>query len=389
GSAGEERSRILEKLGRFNEAAAAFAPVVAASPQDIAKGTRYAKLLAAAGRLDDALAAVRAIPSDDPEIIALLFDLHERAGRPERIVDDLKAKLAARPDEPRLVLNLVDALTRLRRFGDARRELEGFLARNGDAYDVRLRLIDVLSSQGAWTELLNACADGVRRQPDRAADFEARILALAADEGAVRKLNDLDVGERDDFAVLYLRGVLATGRLEVVKFATTLKGVVTESDLAELLFRRAVDANATFVPARVALTQVYFQAYRYDEALKAADRADADRPEDARLERLLGRVYDRLDDVEKAEQHYRAATQLDRTDTESMLALAQLFRRSDRGLQAQRQLRVLLEKDPDHEAARELLALTYFKESKPDVAFQEIEELRRRSTSPTTVARCR
>ncbi|MEK7732096.1 MAG: tetratricopeptide repeat protein, partial [Planctomycetota bacterium] len=270
-----------------------------------------------------------------------------------------------------------------------RRELEGFVARNGDAHDVRLRLIDVLSSQGAWTELLNACADGVRRQPDRAADFEARILALAADEDAARNLNELDVGERDDFAVLYLRGVLATGRLEVVKFATTLKGVVAESDRAELLFRRAVDANATFVPARAALAQIYFQGYRYDDALKAAARADADRPEDARLERLLGRVYDRLDDVEKAEQHYRAATQLDRTDTESMLALAQLFRRSDRGLQAQRQLRVLLEKDPNHEAARELLALTYFKESKPDVAFQEIEELRRRSTSPTTVARCR
>ncbi len=389
GSAGEERSRILEKLGRFAEAAAAFAPVVAASPQDTAKSTRYTKLLAAAGRLDDALAAARAIPSDDPEIITLLFDLHERAGHPERIVDDLKAKLTARPDEPRLVLNLVDALTRLRRFGDARRELEGFLARNGDAHDVRLRLVDVLSSLGAWPDLLNVCADGVRRQPDRASEFEARILTLAADEGAARKLNDLDVGERDDFALLYLRGVLATSRLEVAKSAATLKGVVAESDRAELLFRRAVDANATFVPARIALAEIYFKEYRYDDALKAAARADVDRPEDARLERLLGRVYDRLDDVENAEQHYRAATQLDRTDTESMLALAQLFRRSDRGLQAQRQLRVLLEKDPDHEAARELLALTYFKESKPDVAFQEIEELRRRSKSPTTVARCR
>ena len=375
GSAGEERSLILEKLGRFAEAASAFAPSVEASPQDLAKGTRYAKLLAAAGRVDEALSAARAIPSDDPQIITLLFDLHERAGHPERIVDDLKAKLSARPDEPRLVLNLADALTRMRRFDDARRELEGFLARNGDADDVRLRLADVLSSAGAWTELLNVCADGIRRQPDRAADFEARILALTTDESAAKNLNHLDLGERGDFAVLYLQGVLATG-----------SGL---PERAELLFRRAVDANSTFVPARVALAQVYFQAYRYGEALKAAARAEADRPEDARLERILGRVYDRLDDVEKAEQHYRAATQLDRTDTESMLALAQLFRRSDRVLQAQRQLRVLLEKDPDHEAARELLAVTYFKESKPDVAFQEIEELRRRSTSKTTVARCR
>ncbi len=375
GLAGEERSQILEKLGRFDEAAAALAPIVSESPRDIAIGTRYAKLLAAAGRIDDALAAARMIPSDDPEIIALLFNLHEQAGHPERIVDDLKSKLAARPDDPRLLLNLVDALMRLQRYAEARLELEGFLARNGDALEVRLRLADVLASQGAWTELLNVCADGVRREPERAADFEARILAIAADENAARKLNDLDLGQGEDFALLYLRGLLATG--------------AGSHDRAEAFFRRAVDVDATFVPARIALARIYIRQYRYDEALKAAARTDADRPEDPRLERLLGRVYDRLDDEVKAEQHYRAATQLDRSDTESMLALAQLFRRTDRSLQAQRQLRVLLEKDPDHEAARELLALTYMRENKPDIAFQEIEELRRRSTSPTTVARCR
>ncbi|MFH1108755.1 MAG: tetratricopeptide repeat protein [Planctomycetota bacterium] len=376
GSAGEERSRVLEKLGRFGEAASALAPIVAASPQDTAHGARYAKLLAAAGHVEEALAAARAIPSDDPEIITLLLDLHERAGHPERIVEDLKAKLAARPDDPRLVLNLVDALTRLRRFGDARGELEDFLARNADAPDVRLRLIEVLSSEGAWSETLEACAEGIRRGPDRAADFEARIAALAADPRAAKKSNDLlQPGEKDDFALLYLRGLLATA--------------VGQADRAEALLRRAVDADARFVPARVALAEIYLKSDRYDEALTVAARADADRPEDARLERVLGQVYDRLDDIENAELHNRAASQLDRADTESMLALVQLYRRSDRGLQAQRQLRVLLEKEPGHELARELLALTYFKDGKPDVAFQEIEELRRRSTSPTTIARCR
>ena len=376
GSAGEERSRVLEKLGRFAEAASALAPIVAASPQDTAHGTRYAKLLAAAGRVDDAITAARAIPSDDPEIITLLLDLHERAGHPERIVEDLKAKLAARPDDPRLVLNLVDALTRLRRFGDARRELEDFLARNADAPDVRLRLIEVLSSEGAWSEMLQACAEGIRRRPDRAGDIEARVLALAADPSAAKKSNDLlQPGEKDDFALLYLRGLLATAS--------------GQADRAEALLRRAVDADARFVPARMALAEIYLKSDRYDEALTVAARADADRPEDARLERVLGQVYDRLDDIENAELHHRAATQLDRADTESMLALAQLYRRSDRGLQAQRQLRVLLEKEPGHELARELLALTYFKDGKPDVAFQEIEELRRRSTTPTTIARCR
>ncbi len=375
GMAGEERSKVFEKLGRFAEAAAALAPAVSAAPADVERGKRYARLLARAGRYTEALTAARSVPADDAEFVAFLSDLHQQAGHPGRVIDDLRARVEARPDDPLPVLNLSDALVRLKKPVDATKELQGFLERNGDAHAVRLKLLDVLTGRGEWSQVLSVCGEGIRRQPERAVEYEARLAPCAADALAVEAILRAGGEESEDFAGAYLRGWLAAkaGRMET----------------AEALLRRSVERERTFTPSRAALAELYLETFRYDEALAMAARTDPDRAGDARLERILGRVHDRLDDIDRAEFHFRAATQLDRTDVESMYALAQLYRRSDRALQSQRQLRVLLEKDADHEAARELLALLYLKEGKADIAVQEIEELRRRSKSPTTIARCR
>jgi predicted Zn-dependent protease len=157
---------------------------------------------------------------------------------------------------------------------------------------------------------------------------------------------------------------------------------------AEEYLRLSHTSDAAFVPARVALAGLYFRLYRYDEALEVADRARPDTPEDAALELLLGEIYERLDNSTSAEVHFKAAAQLDRSDAKPALALAKLFRRSNRPLQAQRQLRVLLDKYPNHETARELLAFAYLDGGKLDEAIEQFEELRQRAGSPLVRARC-
>ncbi len=375
GSAGEERSQVLEKLGRFGEAADALAPLMAGDPPDVERSKRYAQLLAKAGRFEDALAAAQVVPVDDADFVAFLFDLHQRAGHPERIVDDLRERVASKPDDPSLVMHLADALERVKRIDEARAELAGFLARQPDAHAVRLRLLDILLALGDVQEAIRQAGEGMRRSPERAAEWEARIAAIPQGTPLVETLLSVPPKDVDDPAVAYLRGVVARA--------------AQRNELADEYFARSLEIQGDFISARVALAESYLDRNRYEDALRVAGRREPDRPEDARLEGVLGRVYDRLDDGEKAELHFRAATQLDRGDLESMFALAQLYRRTDRGLQAQRQLRVLLEKDPDHESARELLALLYLRDNKVDVAVREIEELKRRSQSPTTVARCR
>ena len=375
GSATEARSRVLEKLGRFDEAAAALGSVVAATSDDVALQTRYARLLSSAGRYDAAASAVRAIPSDDDAVISLLFEIHERAGHPERVIDDLRARVAARPEAADLILRLADVLVRLNRADEAHAELGAFLDHHPDADAVRQKLIDTLILKSKWAEALRLCAAGVRRESRRAGECEAVVAALAKDGQAATSIIASAASESGDGVYQYLCGRVAAAAGQTAD--------------AQTLLRNALRIDGKFVPARVALADLLLRSCDYDKALQIAHRADADTPEDARLERVLGRVHERLDDTEKAELHYRAATQLDRTDSESMFALANIYRRTRRTLQAQRQLRVLLDADSGNEKARELLALALLEDGKADAALQEYQQLQKITKKPTTIARCR
>jgi tetratricopeptide (TPR) repeat protein len=370
--AAEARSSILEKLGRFNEAATALAPLASASPHDAALGLRYARLLARAGRLDEALTAVRAIPSDEQEVIELLSEIHRRAGHPEGIVADLRLRIAARPDEPRLVLELSDRLVLFGSGGEARRELQQYLENHPGADAVRARLADLYIAQSAWNDALQVCAAGVEQSPQGASEFEEKIAALASNPQAPAVLLK-PPARKESSAALYLRGVLAAA--------------AGKDEQAEEFLRRSHTQQARFIPSRVALGRVYLRMCRYDDALHVAGRVQEDEPEDPCLELLLGEVRERLDDATNAELHFKAASQLDRSDPRPMLGLARLYKGSGKGLQAQRLLTVLLEKDPDHEAARELLAFTYLEEGKRDVAVAQFEELVQRATTPLMKAR--
>lgn len=370
----DAESRILERLGRFVEAAEALLRLPADVPDPV-RSSRCARLWLRAGRFAEALEVARTIQSDDQEVIQLLFEIHERAGHPERIIPDLRARLADRPDEPRLAVDLADALVRIGRAGEAEQELRRFLAEHPSADAVRTRLIDLLITRSAWTETLAVCSDGIKRQPAQTARFEAKIVQLAADERALTELvASSPVRDDADHASVYLQGVLAraAGRLE----------------RAEMLLRRSHREAPTFVPARVALARMYLEAYRYDEALKVAQRTDADVPEDARLEKVLGEIYERLDKLDQAELHFKAAMQLDRSDAEVMLALAKVLQRSGEVNRAQLQLRALLGHDPGHQEARETLAYAYLAEGKTDAAIEQFEKLRELAVTPGAKARC-
>jgi tetratricopeptide (TPR) repeat protein len=72
-----------------------------------------------------------------------------------------------------------------------------------------------------------------------------------------------------------------------------------------------------------------------------------------------------------------------------MYALAGVYLRAKKPLQAQRQLRSLLEIRPTDEPARELLALALLDEGKSDAARQEYQQLERLTQKATTKTRCR
>jgi tetratricopeptide (TPR) repeat protein len=372
GSAGEAKAGVLERLGRFTDAAEAMSRELTVFPGDARRAARYAALLVKAGKGQEALDVLRSIEPASDEVLDLLADVHRRLGRPEGVVDDLRARLHTNPDDFRLILRLADTWHAFNRPAEAVRDLKSFLSVHPDHSVARMRLAALLVAAGKWHEVVDVCGDGILREPHRAEEYEAVIRGLGGHAEAVSALAGGTSG--DSSAVhLYLKGVLA--------------GSLGRKEQAESLLRESRTRDPELVPARVALGQLYLGQFRYAEAVAVAARKDPSVPQEARLERILGTAHERLDDFESAVPHFRAAVQLDPSDMASMMALARIYRRRNDGLSAQRQLRLLVDKDPFHDEAREMLALLYLEEGKLDAATEQIEELKRRSSSPRAKAR--
>ncbi len=371
----DAKARMYEALGRYAESAAALRPRVMSSPSDRALVLRYAALLQRAKAYDDALAALRSVPATDPDVLALLFEIHREAGHPEKIVDELRARVAQDGRDATLVLSLADVLVRLNRPDEAAAELETFLARSPESSAVREKLSALLLARSAWEKVLQMCAEGLSTSAPNRPDCGAQwIEAVRRDDASVKRLLSRDAAKVKNAGEAYLLGSLA---------ATTGHGASIESFL-----RRSLELRPGFIPARVALGRHLFRQYRYADAMEIAGRPPDSDPEDARLELLQADILDRLDDTDGAERKYQSAVQLDRSNADAMLALSNLFRRNKRVNLAQRQLRLLLEQDNLNEEARWLLARTYLDDRKFDVAFEQVQELRRLTKKPTTLARC-
>lgn len=373
-SVGEAKSRMFEKLGQFAQAAQALETVIRTSPPNTARTIRLAKLLLHANQLDKALAAAKTIDSDDEEIIKLLFDIYERAGHPERMLNDLRERISHHPDEPRFVLNLADLLIRLNRLDEVQKELEQFLVKSPSAHQIRERLIDVHIKRESWTEVLTLCSEGYRNEADRTVNLEEKLAAIAQNPEVTRKILE-HVDPQDDHILIYVQGLLAwsAGKVEI----------------ARSRFKQSHEKDSTFVPARIALGNLYYKNRRYQEAIEIAARQDEALPENVELELILGKVYERLDELEKAQLHLRAANQLDRTNVETIYALAKIYRSTRKNNQAQRQIRLLLELDPKHDAARELLAQIYSEQGKRNEAMEHIQKLMKLTDKLTTKVRCK
>ena len=374
GAVADAKAEVLEKLGRFGEAADCLSRSAEQTPGDAGRAMRHARLLLKADRLDEAIEAARRIPPDHADGALLLLEVFQRAGRLSDAVAEIHARLENTPDSAQLALALSKALNESGNAQAGRRELQHFLDAHPDSMPVRAALLDAFAAESAWKDVLRLSAEGLRIAPEAGDAIEERLQTMTTNEAFVAAvLNAVDDDPGDAFTA-YLRGKVALA--------------ANRRQLAEELLRTSAAAQSAPALARTALAELLIGDYRYDEALNLLSPKDDPTAADAQRERVLGLIHDRLDNLEEAERHYRTAVQHDRSDVATMLALAEMYLRTDRLHQAQRQLRVLLEADPEHEPARELLALTYLQENKPDIAREEYAELRKHASKPTTIARC-
>jgi tetratricopeptide (TPR) repeat protein len=105
--------------------------------------------------------------------------------------------------------------------------------------------------------------------PDYASVFAQRLLRAAGKATDLAELCDTVEADDHPAAVAYLRGMV--------------KQNAKQLDEAETAYREAIDADATFAPAQLALIEVMLLRRQYDKALEAIDAVTGDPPPRLRL----------------------------------------------------------------------------------------------------------
>jgi len=142
------------------------------------------------------------------------------------------------------------------------------------------------------------------------------------------------------------------------------------------------------LPARLALAELLLGRFAWREAIDLVSADQDALNQSSHLQRLCGIAYAGLDDFVSAEEHLSASLRLNRTDTQAMVALAEAFLESGDIPGAMRQYEAVVEANPLHEEAREILVEIYVRGEKRDEAVRQLAELRRLSADPHRIARC-
>jgi len=135
-----ELARVLEAVGRTDDALAAYFRALEADPFLVAAGRRIAAIQLSRGEADQSLVrldqTIEAVPGD-VESLYLRGQAHLALGHTAQAVADLRDAAQRLPDRPDVHLALAHALAADRRPADALKAVEAVLRLSPDDADAR------------------------------------------------------------------------------------------------------------------------------------------------------------------------------------------------------------------------------------------------------------
>jgi tetratricopeptide (TPR) repeat protein len=329
------RGALLRHLGRLDDAEEELRVAVAADPADQQTFILLAHLLRQRGRTAEGLDLVRSALALDPYAPRLHEELAaflEASGDSAGAVAAQRQAIELAPNSPSELSRLAGLLGRLGQLEDAVEAARSAIALEPQNVRVRVVLSEVLMRNGRNLEGLNEALLAAVINPDSAEAYShlGHILHVTGDSAAETALRRAAVLDPRNAHVRYqLSEVLNTaGRLKEAIAAATeaseleagnprrlvhlARLLIKAHDLvaAEVVQRRAVEAEPADIVSRVVLSDILAMLGRREDALVEAKIAVEQQPNSAHALGHLAHVTQLLGNFGLSEKIYRRAVEL-------------------------------------------------------------------------------
>ncbi len=360
----DRRLELLRRLGQADELARTAERAYRTRPEEPYLERLYVRTLLEAGQAEPAFDFCRerlaASPAGDPRSdvrLTLAIETGSAAGRLSEWVAQLAADVT-RDDGAELARRVAE---RLDAAGDHALSLalwrplaEAHPNDAGTAWALAGACRESGDLAGAVRSLIafvRANPDGVEIPPEPLA---AWTRSFAATEELLRLVHELSAGADSDAATSAVLGSAAAA--------------AGQAELAEQLFRAALEQRPDFVLVHLAWARMALADYQWDAALAHAERALTIAPDSPAAQHLRGQAFAGLDRQADAEQAFKAAAAARPEQVAYVLELARHYRRTGNLLAAQRYFQQAWSADRSLGEAVEELIDCYLEGGKVEIA---------------------
>jgi putative PEP-CTERM system TPR-repeat lipoprotein len=352
------------RLGQPDRALEALQPLLAQQTVDPASLQLAGEVYLANGDLKSAAQYFERAAAADSKSSAVktrLAQVRFAAGDVDRAVKDLEAVSEADPDQIQADVTLI--LGHLRR-----NELDKALA--------AAKRLEKKRPQAALSHNLTGAVHVARRDPRAArASFEQALALDSAYLPALQNLASLDMQEQKPAqARKRYEDALAKAPSNtqlLLSYAEFLRASGADSKEAFAVIERAVGANPTLAPARLALIDAYMRAGDAKQALIAAQQAATALPNDARVLTALGTVQQANGDFNQAIATFQKVVATAPQDAGALVRLAGAHAAAKDYAAAVQTLRKALALQPNAVDLNREIALLQMRAGHPDEALAE------------------
>ena len=345
------RVLALRDAGRFADAEAALAPLLAETPDDLEALALRVHLQLAQGRDGEAEALCDRLQALAPEAGATLRGrarLLLRRGQAQPAAAAARAAVAAEPDREENSLVLASALAADGKLDEAQALADAVIGRRPEAAEAYILRAQVAARRGRHLEAAEACEAALRLKPElpiwtllgtmrqgagqlepAAAAYRRALELNAKDVAALLGLAALErrAGRPDAADALFRQATsLAPDRADAwMAYGVFLQGEGRAADAA-VAYERTLALDGSQVAVHLNLATVLAELGFRDRAEASCRRAIALRPDFAAAHFALAGLLQNLQRLPEAEAACRQALALDPAFTRARLGLAAILR---------------------------------------------------------------